>query len=563
MKLLLNHIKNFISFKELRIFTLILLFLFGTSLTAVQLLFDNIKKQEIAQTEQTSTKIAESLKLYFEGILQKSDARMQKAEVLFSQLKTKPNPIEFSKTLHNLIKDTSDFEIMTFSDEVGNVVFNSAWGANPELYTQGKKSNYQDRKYFQTLKVLDSDKIVISEPITSKTTGHKIIVAARKRYDPKNEFKGIIVITILLDQLSKQLENLNTIPNSTLALYQDSNVLIARSPVVESAIGKEIEMINELKPLLSQNISTTHFQGFCPIDKVDKIYGLSKMESYGMRALWGKPIDDVVAKINLDLSITRLVIFILFLIFIVFLVLHYFNLQQAQDFHKSEIASAQLVSLGEVAGTIAHEINNPVTVIIAKTETMLKKIDSNTEFDAKADIEKIRSTAYRISQIVAGIKTLSHHTELEKLDAVDLKTVVQEIQTVLDSQLKKNQITTTVKIDDSTMVIGRTHQIGQVILNLFTNSIYAIKDQESPWITISAEKMKSQLVISFTDSGNGIPKEIQEKILEPYFTTKSAKHGTGLGLSISKKIITAFGGKFELDSKSPNTKFVITLNIKT
>jgi C4-dicarboxylate-specific signal transduction histidine kinase len=101
--------------------------------------------------------------------------------------------------------------------------------------------------------------------------------------------------------------------------------------------------------------------------------------------------------------------------------------------------------------------------------------------------------------------------------------------------------------------------ISQVLINLIGNSCDAIQGQKDKWIKISAEIKDENVFLSVTDSGNGIPALLQEKIFQPFFTTKAIGQGTGLGLSISKGIINSQNGNLTLDTQCKNTKFVIQL----
>jgi signal transduction histidine kinase len=98
-----------------------------------------------------------------------------------------------------------------------------------------------------------------------------------------------------------------------------------------------------------------------------------------------------------------------------------------------------------------------------------------------------------------------------------------------------------------------------VILNLLNNSVDAISELKEKWIEIVVAETASCIEVKITDSGRGIPKEIQNKIFNPFFTTKVVGKGTGLGLSISKGIIEAHGGHFQINNECPNTQFVIQL----
>ena len=105
----------------------------------------------------------------------------------------------------------------------------------------------------------------------------------------------------------------------------------------------------------------------------------------------------------------------------------------------------------------------------------------------------------------------------------------------------------------------RSAQVAQVLLNLLSNAYDAVESQVKRWVRISVAARGDEVEIAVTDSGRGIPPKIAPRIMEPFFTTKEIGRGTGLGLSLSKGIAEAHGGRLELDSHSPETRFVLTL----
>ena len=106
-------------------------------------------------------------------------------------------------------------------------------------------------------------------------------------------------------------------------------------------------------------------------------------------------------------------------------------------------------------------------------------------------------------------------------------------------------------------------QISQVLLNILNNSSDAIALSENPWIEISFDFAKPGLTyVSITDSGHGIPVNIADRMMDPFFSTKEVGRGTGLGLSISRGIIEDHGGRLWYDRESPNTRFVIELPVE-
>ncbi|HEX4924120.1 MAG TPA: ATP-binding protein, partial [Bdellovibrionales bacterium] len=109
------------------------------------------------------------------------------------------------------------------------------------------------------------------------------------------------------------------------------------------------------------------------------------------------------------------------------------------------------------------------------------------------------------------------------------------------------------------VIACRPTQISQVLLNLLNNAHDAVAEQTEKWVKLDVRDLGDSVELSVTDSGAGIPPEIQEKIMQPFFTTKQIGEGTGLGLSISKGLVDSHHGQLRLDAKSKNTRFVVLL----
>lgn len=226
-------------------------------------------------------------------------------------------------------------------------------------------------------------------------------------------------------------------------------------------------------------------------------------------------------------------------------------------------ASARLSLLGEMAASIAHEINNPLSIIIAKTTMMniLNEKGTLTKERITTDIDKIQTTAERIAKIIRGLKSLSRNVDTEPLAAVSLKKIVNESLEFCQDRLKERSVELRNKCELDDLVLCRDIQISQVIINLVNNGSDAISKLDEKWIELELTKdiEKKKLILTITDSGGGIPPEIAKKLMTAFFTTKEVGKGTGLGLSISRKILREHGGDLTLDQGYKNTRFVIEL----
>ncbi len=224
--------------------------------------------------------------------------------------------------------------------------------------------------------------------------------------------------------------------------------------------------------------------------------------------------------------------------------------------------SANLAELGKVSGYIAHEINNPLSIISGRAQRIQKFIQSK-DIDLELieeEAQGIRDTVARISEIVKGLRTISrpqgNHSELMYVsDLVEIS-----LSSCL-GLLKQNDIRINFKTSTESRVKCNPSLMAQVFINLINNSVDEILETNQPKeIDIAVQDYKSnQVLITYKDAGRGISKELAEKIFTPYFTTKEYAHGTGLGLSLSSEIVESHGGRiyYDVDGK----KFEILLPI--
>jgi two-component system NtrC family sensor kinase len=232
--------------------------------------------------------------------------------------------------------------------------------------------------------------------------------------------------------------------------------------------------------------------------------------------------------------------------------------QDVMIFHASKMAS-----LGEMASGIAHEINNPLSIIQANSTLLLERME--TEVVAPETIiktlTKIDSTCGRISKIINGLRTMSRNADQDSFKLVPIEKLKEELLSLIEQKLNKGNIKLIISSPKNNFHINCSEtQILQVLINIVNNAHDAIIKNENKWINIDFEKINNKIFkCTVTDSGPGIPKNIATKLMQPFFTTKEVGQGTGLGLSISHKIIENHNGSFYLNEKSPNTQFIFEI----
>lgn len=225
------------------------------------------------------------------------------------------------------------------------------------------------------------------------------------------------------------------------------------------------------------------------------------------------------------------------------------------------VTSAKMASLGEMAGGLAHEINNPLSIIHSLIFRLNSTLNSG-EIDIEkvhSDLNKIDMTVERIAKIVKGLKSFSRNAELDPKQMADLKQIIDDVFELCQERIRLGGIEMKINIPADIKINCRPTQICQVLLNLISNAVDAVMELNEKWITINATVNADKIMIEVVDSGSGIPAQIAEKIMQPFFTTKEVGKGIGLGLSISLGIIQDHNGKLNYDPTSKNTSFKIEL----
>lgn len=226
--------------------------------------------------------------------------------------------------------------------------------------------------------------------------------------------------------------------------------------------------------------------------------------------------------------------------------------------------SSKMASLGEMASGIAHEINNPLTEIIANAWMIKSAIRSN-EMSQEQIIEAldtIEKTGKRMASIIKGMRAFSRDAGVDPFTPYSVEAIVEDTLVFCRSRFANNGVALKTIVSNPHLRFDcRPTQISQVILNLLNNSFDAVQSLKEKWIEVKIENCTELVRVSITDSGKGLDSAIISRIMQPFFTTKGPGKGTGLGLSISRGIIEAHDGRFFYDEKSENTRFVFEIPI--
>ncbi len=207
----------------------------------------------------------------------------------------------------------------------------------------------------------------------------------------------------------------------------------------------------------------------------------------------------------------------------------------------------KLASLGQVSTGIAHEINNPLGIIMGYTQLLLRGADQGTQI--QDDLKTIEKHARSCKKIVEDLLKFARSTRTNKA-SLDLNQCLSEVISLLAHQLELDNITLETNLHDGPLtVIGDEEKLKQVFMNLLVNAKQAISGSGNISVQSFKETQEGAVRVLISDTGCGIPPQVIDKIFDPFFTTKPVGEGTGLGLSVSYGIIQDHNGRIEVESR--------------
>jgi C4-dicarboxylate-specific signal transduction histidine kinase len=293
-------------------------------------------------------------------------------------------------------------------------------------------------------------------------------------------------------------------------------------------------------------------------------------------AMWGTiftahvPLHE--AQVNASLDQTTLALAVAGITFVILAVASIVSLserkraEEALRSARAELAHINRVTtMGELTASLAHEVTQPIAAAATNAEACLRWLtgDHPNLEEARASALSIVKDAKRAAEIIRRIRQLFQKSPPQR-ESVDVNEIIREMIVLLRSEVRRHSISVRAELAaDLPPVMGDRVQLQQVMMNLITNSIDAMKDVDGPReLTIKSQRAEhEQVMVCVSDTGAGLPPQQADQIFSAFFTTKP--HGTGMGLSISRSIVESHSGRlWAADNSSRGASFHIILPTK-
>jgi PAS domain S-box-containing protein len=431
------------------------------------------------------------------------------------------------------------------------------------LVNPHKRKEFQ--KYFtQILKITQAEINFRASLLAKDGTERHIMWHGSIRHDIEKSTVGLVMLGIdetdnlaagnQIHKLTAQWEQIfNAIQDPVLLVSNDNTIIDANPATCATAKKKRHEVIGRNVCDILHHAHGDNSQG--PLEPFigSKRTRILEAELQGLQGRYMITISPLLGsdgKTNATLLIAR-------------------NLTEEEVLRAETMRAAQLAAIGELASGVAHEINNPINGIINYAQIILDEPDDP---DSQDNLQNIISEGKRIASIVSNLLDFARRRE-EVFTSAYIKKIVSNSLQLVAHLLEKDGIICSINIADSLPpLFCNEQQLQQVFLNLISNARYALNKrypQPCPNKQLHIlgdlfnQNKTPSIRLTFTDHGVGISAEVQEKIFDPFFSTKPKGEGTGLGLSISHGLIRDHGGTMKVQSKLGEwTQVTIELPVK-
>ncbi|WP_176736440.1 sensor histidine kinase [Oligoflexus tunisiensis] len=233
--------------------------------------------------------------------------------------------------------------------------------------------------------------------------------------------------------------------------------------------------------------------------------------------------------------------------------------QIAKSFNDRRIAA-----LGEMAGGIAHEINNPLAILVGRAGQLRKFVSTLNcdQSEVEMILNSIEKTIFRIQEAVTDLETIASNPSTEEVKLLHFGRLLQRIRDLSINRYAPRGIRVDFPETFEATIEAREVELAQAFLYLIENASEAALQSATPWFRVEVQTLDADtLRVRLIDSGQGVPEDVRDKIFQPFFTTKEVGQGRGVGLSLAMSIIDSHGGRLYFDFNQTHTTVCVELPI--
>ncbi len=241
---------------------------------------------------------------------------------------------------------------------------------------------------------------------------------------------------------------------------------------------------------------------------------------------------------------------------------------EKQRLNEQMFQTAKLASIGELAAGVAHEINNPIAVMIEEagwmqdllTEEDLKDLENHKEF--QRSLEQIRVQGQRCKEITSNLLSFARREDADTAEA-RIGDLLGDLLSVIERRARKRGVSVSLHIEDGLPPVKISYsELQQIVFNLINNALDAMEDQGGGKLDVFVGREHDAIRVDVEDTGTGVSEEHMSRLFDPFYTTKPVGRGTGLGLSICYGLVRKWGGRIKLENTGNGARVWFTIPLK-
>lgn len=231
---------------------------------------------------------------------------------------------------------------------------------------------------------------------------------------------------------------------------------------------------------------------------------------------------------------------------------------QLSEQHQLLINKARLQTIGELAGGVCHQINNPLAIIVGRSMILRSQLKQKLDQDPEVlkELDVIDQTSQRISGILKALRMYAKDFGNE-VTVNSVNEIVDDAMTLIKGKLTAQKVTLHYERGEEARAMMNKNQISQVVIDLLNNAVEAMEEVQSKDLTVEIKADEKDIHLVVTDTGKGIRDEESDKIFEPFFSTKNRHFG--VGLSNARNFMNQHKGQIQLLKKKNPTQFIVTI----